>query len=99
MYAMFMLSGILEMIDFYGIVKLPRNSDYFTCFLSITTEVILFAFHLHGKTLVDVYLHTVLINVIMCIIVAGIFEAIFPTSLLAGLVRSLFLILQGTWFW
>ncbi|VDD82636.1 unnamed protein product [Mesocestoides corti] len=99
MYAMFMLSGILEMINFYRIIRLPKFSDYFFSFLAITTEAVLFAFHLHGRTLADVYVHTILIYAVLCLIVVGVFEAIYPRSLLLGLVRSLFLILQGTWFW
>lgn len=63
------------------------------------SECVLFAFHLHGRTPTDVYVHTILIYALIILVVVGLCEAIFVRSLTAGLVRSVVVIVQGSWFW
>ncbi|KAM7538946.1 hypothetical protein Aperf_G00000059038 [Anoplocephala perfoliata] len=99
MYSMFLLAGIFEVLNFYRVLKFPKCCDYFFNFLALVTEAILFAFHLHGRTPTDVYVHTILIYALIILIVVGICEVVYPQSLLAGLVRSLIIIVEGTWFW
>ncbi|VDM31064.1 unnamed protein product [Hydatigera taeniaeformis] len=99
MFAMFMLAGIFELLNFYHVFGFPRCSDYFFNFLAVATECVLFAFHLHGRTPTDIYVHTILIYVLIVLIAVGLCEAVFLRSLTAGLVRSLIIIVQGSWFW
>ncbi|KAL5103751.1 Transmembrane protein 45B [Taenia crassiceps] len=99
MFAMFLLAGIFELLNFYHVFGFYRCSDYFWNFLAVVTECVLFAFHLHGRTPTDIYVHTILIYVLIVLIVVGLCEAVFPRSLAAGLVRSLIITVQGSWFW
>nr|CDS29925.1 Transmembrane protein 45B [Hymenolepis microstoma] len=99
MFAMFMLSGIFEVLNFYQIFRLPNCTNYFLSFLAITAELILFAFHLHGRTPTDIYVHTILIYALIILLAVGLCEATFSHSILAGLVRNLLIIVQGSWFW
>ncbi|CDS38235.1 Transmembrane protein 45B [Echinococcus multilocularis] len=99
MFAMFMLAGIFELLNFYKIFSFFRCCDYFFNFLAIVTECVLFAFHLHGRTPTDIYVHTILIYVLIVLIVVGLCEVVFLHSLTAGLLRSVIIIAQGSWFW
>ncbi|VDL61044.1 unnamed protein product [Hymenolepis diminuta] len=99
MFAMFMVAGIFELLNFYRVLKLPKCTNYFFNFLALATELVLFAFHLHGRTPTDIYVHVILIYALIILIPVGVYEAVHPYSLLAGLVRNLLLIVQGTWFW
>lgn len=99
MFSMFLLSGVFEILNFYRILRLPPASDYLATFLAITTEGILFVFHLHGRTPADIYVHTILIYAVLLTIAVGTYEAVNLRSHIAGLLRSILIILQGTWFW
>ncbi|VDN98965.1 unnamed protein product [Rodentolepis nana] len=99
MFAMFMLCGIFEVLDFYKIFRFPNCTNYLFSFLAVVTELVLFAFHLHGRTPTDIYVHTILIYALIILLVVGVCEAIFPHSILPGLVRNLLIIVQGSWFW
>ncbi|KAL7057285.1 hypothetical protein AAHC03_019395 [Spirometra sp. Aus1] len=96
---MFLLAGVFEILNFYRILRLPPSSDYLFNFLAITTEGILFVFHLHGRTPADIYVHTILIYAVLILIAVATYEAVNLRSHIAGLLRSILIILQGTWFW
>ena len=46
------IAGVSDILNFYK-VNLPPNIDYAFAFLAFTMEGILFANHLHGRSLID----------------------------------------------
>ena len=96
MYAFFCLSGIVDIVSSYD--KVPKGLDYLASALAFAAEGILFKFHLHGRDLLDVTLHTLLVYVIGACVVTTLLEMQWRQSVMAALVRAFFVFLQGTWF-
>ena len=98
MFFFFALSGVVDILVFYR-APLPPDTDYVSVILALMIEGLLFRFHLHGRTELDVLLHTLLIYTIVANLVAVALEMRYRRSLLGPLGRSYFLLIQGTWFW
>ncbi|KAK7107907.1 transmembrane protein 45B-like [Littorina saxatilis] len=98
MFFFFGISGIIDILVFYR-APLPPDIDYVSALMAFMVEGLLFKFHLHGRTELDVLLHTFLIYTIVANTVAMALEMKYRHSLLGPLSRSYFLLLQGTWFW
>ncbi|CAH8583443.1 unnamed protein product [Dicrocoelium dendriticum] len=99
MFATFGLSGIVEVLIFYRLLKTSIQVEYMFSLVALLCEGFLFAFHLHGRTPVDVFLHMLLLGAILISIVAGMFEVHNPDKPLFALLRCWGLLVQGTWFW
>ncbi|KAH9512310.1 Transmembrane protein 45B [Bulinus truncatus] len=98
MYFFFLLSGIVDIIIHYG-VHLPHGVDYVSMVLALTVEGLLFMSHVHGRTHLDVHVHTLLVYVIGITAVVIILEIKYRSSLMLTLARSFLMMLQGSWFW
>ncbi|VDP77669.1 unnamed protein product [Echinostoma caproni] len=99
MFATFGLSGIMELLMFYGVLKVPIQTEFVFGLVALLAEAFLFFFHLHGRTPVDVYVHMLLAGMILVSILAGVGEVLQPRQLVWLLVRNLGILVQGTWFW
>lgn len=97
MYSSFILGSIVEILMHYGFV-LPYGMDYACGALAFFNEGFLFSSHLHGKVLVDAYVHQLLVYAIGGCLLAGVLEFANRGQILWTYCRCLFTILQGTWF-
>jgi hypothetical protein len=98
MFFFFGLSGVVDVLRSRGSPTLPRGSEYFFGVLAFCVEAVLFMFHLHGRTSMDVLVHTLLIYVLYVSIVVILLEAWFRTPIMV-FARILLVLVQGTWFW
>ncbi|KAF6768324.1 hypothetical protein AHF37_10910, partial [Paragonimus kellicotti] len=99
MFATFGLSGIVELLMFYGLLKTSVQVEYIFSFVALMCEGFLFVFHLHGRTPLDIYLHMLLSGMILATIMVGLSEVIHTQQLVYALMRNWCLLVQGTWFW
>ncbi|OQV22479.1 putative Transmembrane protein 45B [Hypsibius exemplaris] len=100
MYFFFGLHGITELMHIYGFplaksLHLPHVSLALAYFM----EGLLFFFHLHGKDMMEVHVHVLLVYVIYGTTLATALEIKFRSSLLLAVLRSAGTFLQGLWFW
>ena len=97
MYFFFGLNGVIDVLQHHQMT--PKYFTYISAVLALTVEGLLFTFHTLGKTELDAGIHTLIAYAIFLGVVATLVELQLPHSLLAGLARSYFMLLQGTWFW
>lgn len=98
MYSAFILGAVVEILVHHG-ASLPKRIEFAMGIMAFSVEAFLFAFHLHGKEPVDAFVHILLVySVIGCIIFTTL-EAYNPKQVLFTYGRTLFTILQGTWFY
>ncbi|KAL8614550.1 hypothetical protein ACOMHN_049850 [Nucella lapillus] len=98
MFFFFGITGVVDILVFYR-APLPPDIEYVSVLLAFLAEWLLFKFHLHDRTELDVLLHTFLIYIVIASIAAVAMEMKFRHSLLGPLSRAYFLLTQGTWFW
>lgn len=98
MFFYFGFTGIVDLLVYFK-APLPPDMDYISMLMALMCEGLLFKFHLHGRTDLDVLLHTLLLYVIAAGIVSLIVEMKYRHNVLSPLSRAYFLVLQGTWFW
>lgn len=99
MYFFFLLSGIADILGHYRILRPPPGMKYATLILAFVAEGILFKFHLHGRSELDVVLHVLLVYLIGATVLSLTLEMRFPCTPLAALTRAYCTFLHGTWFW
>ncbi|CAH8525148.1 unnamed protein product [Schistosoma curassoni] len=99
MFSLFGLSGAIELCIFYGIFKIPLQSEYLFHGIALWGELFLFLFHLHHRNPLDVYLHLLLTGMIILGILVSVVELLNPHEPIYGLIRSWTYLMQGTWFW
>jgi len=97
MYFFFGFSGVMDVLYFYEF-NLPPNLDYACAGIAFVMEYFLFAFHLHGRTPLDVMVHTFLMYTILGAAVCGGLEAAHRTSPILALGRAYVVLIQGVWF-
>ncbi|GFR97694.1 transmembrane protein 45B [Elysia marginata] len=98
MYAFFLISGVVDMVGYSG-TTIPDGLDYCTLALALAIEGLLFASHVHGREILDIHIHLLLVKVIAATVVVVLLEARFRRHPLLPLGRAFLLMLQGTWFW
>ncbi|XP_064602003.1 transmembrane protein 45B-like [Liolophura sinensis] len=98
MYAYFGFNALTELLVHFK-APLPRNTEYVTLAMAFMVEGLLFKFHLHGRSQLDVLVHTLLLYVVYACIISVIVEMKYRYSILSPLARAYFLLIQGTWFW
>ncbi|XP_045106344.1 transmembrane protein 45B-like [Portunus trituberculatus] len=97
MYFFFGLNGVMDILTHYRL-PLPHASDYVSGALAFCMEGVLFLYHLHGRTPMNVQLHMFLVYVVAGNIVAILLEMYYRGSVMPALLRCYFTLLQGTWF-
>jgi hypothetical protein len=99
MYFMFFLLGIIQLLLYYNF-PLPKYLDNVAVCLAFSAEALLFYFHGHARTPVEIQLHVFLILAISATIICGVFEMIQQEKqVYATLMRAYFTVLQGSWFY
>ncbi|XP_067675443.1 transmembrane protein 45B-like [Haliotis asinina] len=98
MFFFFGFTGIVDILHYYR-APIPPNTEYISYFIAFMVEGLLFKFHLHGRSELDVLLHTFLVYVIFAGAVSVLVEMRFRHHILASVMRSYLMLLQGTWFW
>ena len=98
MILMFGLNAVMDILLHYNF-PVPPNSDYITMALAVASEGLLFKFHLHGRTDLDVLVHTLLVYTLLVSTITVLVEMKFRHSIMAALSRAYFTLVQGTWFW
>lgn len=98
MFLVFGISGVIDILVHYK-AKIPKDLDYAILLLALGVEGLLFHFHLHDRSVLDIRLHTLLIYAIVFNILGMVLEMKYRHNLLAALCRSYGFTVQGTWFW
>ena len=97
MFFFFGLTGVVDLLVHHK-VALPSGAQYAAILLALIVELVLFRFHLHGRTDMDVQMHTLLMySVVLSIVVVAV-EFRYQNSALCMLARCFCALLQGTWF-
>lgn len=97
MYLFFLLVGLVQLLDFHQCSPLPAASALLYA-LAFLVEALLMLFHLHAQHAFDQHLHRLLALASVACAVGSLLEHLHPHSLVAQLVRPLFAMLQGVWF-
>jgi len=92
------MSGVVDILVHHG-APLPQDIEYLIGCLSFMVEAVLFKFHLHGRTEMDVLIHTLLLYVVYLNVIIVIMEMRYRHSISVALARAYTVLLQGTWFW
>ncbi|CAF1263415.1 unnamed protein product [Rotaria sordida] len=93
----FFLSSWVEILVHYK-VPLPKRINQVMGVLAFTMEGFMFLFHLHGRGIVEVHAHQLLIVSIVCSTISAIGECFDPNNFWFIVLRSFFALTQGTWF-
>lgn len=99
MYGFFGLSGVVDLVMWYGLFPLPPKFDYLVLSLAFWFEGFLFFFHLHGRDKLNVRLHTFLY--ILVFVTAAVFlVAVISDQFVhfVGFLRAYLMSFQGSWF-
>ena len=100
MYAFFGFSGLIEIFNHYGITQFSKEAEYIILGLAFAVEGTLFAFHLHGRDMFDVRIHTLLYIIIYSAALVVLLEACLPRFRRElFMARTVLVLTQGTWFW
>lgn len=100
MYGFFAFSGLIEILNLYKITNFSPDTEYMALALAFAVEGTLFAFHLHGRDMFDVRIHTLLYIVIYLAALVILLEACLPKLRRElFMARSVLVLTQGTWFW
>ncbi|XP_031574264.1 transmembrane protein 45B-like [Actinia tenebrosa] len=98
MFALFTLGALFEVFQFFEITTLSLGAEHLSMSLAFFIEGLLFYFHLHGRPVLDVRLHTLLYVVVFATSFVLVLEAWMKDSFLLLVVRVYLVMLQGTWF-
>jgi hypothetical protein len=60
MYSAFAMQGLVEILTFYK-CGLPKRVEYAIAVVAFTVEGLLFYFHLHGRNMLDIHIHILLV--------------------------------------
>ena len=74
MYGFFFVSGLVDMMVYLD-APLPDGAQYGSMALALTAEGLLFASHVHGREILDIHIHMLLVKVIGSSVVVLLLEA------------------------
>ncbi|KAK6184603.1 hypothetical protein SNE40_007046 [Patella caerulea] len=97
MFFFFGVTGVFEILLYYK-ASFPPLLNYVGYTLSFSVEFVLFKFHLHGRSDMDVLLHTLLLFVIGACILSVLVEMKYQHHVLASLTSNYVIMVQGSWF-
>ena len=100
MFFFLFINSISDFAVFYKIKHVPPKIDYIFALLAIFNEGFLFANHLHGRSILDVKLHTCLVvSIVACLISIIIELAMDKSDVRPAIFRCICHLWQGTWFY
>ena len=98
MYVAWIIATISSLLCHYKVTGVPKGFDYLTFALALFIEGLLFTFHLHGRSPLDIIVHQFLIIVIVVSFFTILLEWKHMNSQLATIFRIYLAVLQGSWF-
>nr|XP_057929278.1 transmembrane protein 45A [Doryrhamphus excisus] len=98
MYLFFGLAAAVSMLA-HTTEAMPLALDRLMMALAFCNEGFLFLYHLHGRTMLDVHLHMLLLYAIFGGAVVSFLEVFHRGNILLELLRCTLTLLQGSWFW
>uniref|UniRef100_T1JB63 CIP2A N-terminal domain-containing protein n=1 Tax=Strigamia maritima TaxID=126957 RepID=T1JB63_STRMM len=99
MFLFFGLQSIVEILQFYRFSFILANSEYLTAILGFIVEGLVFSFHLHGRSNLDLLVHRLLVVAIAGCCFTTTLETFVRDRPIVPLARSFCTLLQGTWFY
>ncbi|NWR52529.1 TM45B protein, partial [Regulus satrapa] len=98
MYLFYGISGLVDVVA-HGTNALPAAMDRMMLSLAVFIEGFLFCYHLHGRAMLDVHVHQLLLFAIFGAAACIFLEVFFRGSIVLEMLRTSLCILQGSWFW
>lgn len=103
MYFFFGLSGAADIISYTARHVVPPGLDRLFGGLALFIEGYLFFFHLHGRSMIDIRVHILLVLMVWPSSAIAVMETFFinkrATLHILEMLRSVTIIAQGLWFW
>ncbi|XP_042722797.1 transmembrane protein 45A isoform X2 [Lagopus leucura] len=96
--AVFALIGLVDIVA-HGTNALPVAMDRMMLSLAVFIEGFLFCYHLHGRAMLDIHVHQLLLYAIFGGAICIFLEVFFRGSIVLEMLRTSLCILQGSWFW
>ncbi|XP_028840110.1 transmembrane protein 45B [Denticeps clupeoides] len=98
MYLFFGISGIADVLSVSSL-PVPPRLDRFGLSLALFVEGFLFYHHLHGRSMLDSHVHTLLLVPVFGGAACTVLEVFVKENTLLEIIRSSLAILQGSWFY
>lgn len=98
MYFFFGLRGVTNILC-STISSLPTSLNKLMLSNALLVEAFVFYNHTHGRTLLDIFLHQLLVLVVFLSGLVAFFEILIHNNIAMELLRSSLILLQGSWFW
>ncbi|KAL2805183.1 transmembrane protein 45A isoform 2 [Daubentonia madagascariensis] len=98
MYFFFGLVGVTDILCF-TISSLPASLPKLMFSNALFVEAFIFYNHTHGREMLDIFVHQLLVLVIFLTGLVTFMEFLLRNNVLLELLRSSLILLQGTWFW
>ncbi|XP_061539580.1 transmembrane protein 45A [Phycodurus eques] len=98
MYLFFGLAGCVSLIV-HTTEAAPLALDRMLMAIAFFNEGFLFLYHLHGRTMLDVHFHILLLYAVFGGAVVAFLELFHRGNILLELLRCALTLLQGSWFW
>lgn len=98
MFGFFFFNALFEMLYHYRVPGLPPSLDKITGALAFGIEGLLFLWHLHGRNMLDIQVHTFLVYAIAMCTVGCLLEIQYPGDMRTMLFTTGATMAQGTWF-
>ncbi|XP_012508270.1 PREDICTED: transmembrane protein 45A-like isoform X2 [Propithecus coquereli] len=98
MYFFFGLLGVADILCF-TIRSLPASLPKLMFSNALFVEAFIFYNHTHGREMLDIFVHQLLVLVIFLTGLVTFLEFLLRNNVLLELLRSSLILLQGSWFW
>ncbi|CAF96717.1 unnamed protein product, partial [Tetraodon nigroviridis] len=98
MYLFFGLAGIVSLVVHTTDVA-PLALDRLMLAIAFFNEGFLFLYHLHGRAMLDVHVHQLLLYAIFGSAAVAFLEVFHRGNFLLEMLRCTLTMLQGSWFW
>ncbi|XP_058495266.1 transmembrane protein 45A isoform X1 [Solea solea] len=98
MYLFFGLAGTVTLI-LHTTEGAPLATDRLMLAMAFFNEGFLFFYHLHGRAMLDVHVHQLLLYAIFGEALVSFLEVFHRGNIVLELLRCTLTVLQGTWFW
>nr|XP_005999566.1 PREDICTED: transmembrane protein 45B-like [Latimeria chalumnae]XP_005999567.1 PREDICTED: transmembrane protein 45B-like [Latimeria chalumnae] len=98
MYLFYGISGVMDILV-HTTSAVPVAMDRLLLSVAVFVEGFLFYYHVHGRVMLDVHVHQLLLVAIFGAAVCIFLEIFFRGNIALELLRTSLCILQGSWFW
>ncbi|KAL8190817.1 UNVERIFIED_CONTAM: hypothetical protein K2H54_062114 [Gekko kuhli] len=98
MYLFYGISGLVDIVA-HSTNVLPVAMDRMVLSLAVFVEGFLFHYHIHGRAMLDLHVHQLLLVAIFGAAICIFLEIFFRGIIVLEMLRTSLCILQGSWFW